>query len=237
MLDYPSFLENVATVRTQIAQACRMAGRLTESVRLMPVTKNHPIEAPQYAHAAGLLSIGENRVQEAVEKQAAQGGTLADLRWELIGHLQSNKAKLALQHFARIQSVDSLDLAVRLNRIWAELSPEAAPFPILLEVNTGEDPRKFGFLADAVPSVLAHICAQCPALYVDGLMTVAPLEGGRAVAQKAFARLRALAEILRDETGLPLPELSMGMSGDLEEAIREGSTMVRVGTALFGERT
>lgn len=235
MVSYDAFLENLSRVRAHIENACRAAGRDAATVRLLPVTKNHPADAPRHVWRAGLRAVGENRVQEAADKKAQ---TLADapLNWELIGHLQSNKARLALTTFARIQSVDSLDLAQRLERIRTELAPAATPFPILLEVNAGEDPGKFGLSVESSPSALEAILKTCPHLRVEGLMTVAPLEGGRPVARRAFAALRALAERLRAQTGCPLPELSMGMSGDLEEAVAEGSTCVRVGTALFGER-
>jgi len=235
MVSYDEFLENLARVHAHIEAACRAAGRKTASVRLLPVTKNHPAEAPLHAWRAGLHAVGENRVQEAADKRA-QTLVEAPLSWELIGHLQSNKARLALGTFTRIQSVDSLDLALRLERIRAEIAPAEPPFPLLLEVNTGEDPNKFGFATQSVESALEGILKSCPHLSVDGLMTVAPLEGGREAARPAFAQLRALAERLRERTGLPLPELSMGMSGDLEEAVAEGATLVRVGTALFGER-
>ncbi len=235
MISYEIFLENLARVRAQIADACRAAGRPADEVRLLPVTKNHPETAPLYAHRAGILSIGENRVQEASAKKEKVGPLAPPLHWELIGHLQSNKAKAALATFERIQSVDSVELAQRLNRIRADIGP--GTFPILLEVNTGEDPNKFGLTTQNTEAAFETILATCPALQIDGLMTVAPLDGGRPVAARAFAALRTLRDALRARTALPLPELSMGMSGDLEEAIREGSTMVRVGTALFGIRT
>ena len=234
MIPYAQFLDNLARVRSQIAEACRSSGRLPEEVALLPVTKNHPEAAPLYAHRAGIDRIGENRVQEAAAKKEKTGVLAPPLHWELIGHLQSNKAKAALSTFERIQSVDSVQLAERLNRIRAETSSE--PFPILLEVNSGEDPNKFGLTVQNTEAALETILNTCQVLRVDGLMTVAPLEGGRCAAARAFAALRELRERLRVHTGLPLHELSMGMSGDLEEAIAEGSTMVRVGTALFGER-
>ncbi len=235
MIAYETFLENLSAVRARIKAACEKAARPISDVALLPVTKTHPEQATLYAHKAGLFTVGENRVQEAAAKKQAVPELAGTLRWELVGHLQSNKAKLALETFSRIQSVDSVALAQRLNRLWLERGQTDA-FAILLEVNTGEDPNKFGFQTQQTAAALEEILSTCPALRVEGLMTVAPLEGGRAVARTAFAALRELRESLQAKFKTPLPELSMGMTDDLEEAILEGSTLIRVGTALFGTR-
>lgn len=196
----------------------------------MPVTKTWGPEVIAWCAAAGLHRVGENRVQEALEKQ--QQAT-ASVGWELIGHLQSNKAKLAVAHFARVQSVDSAKLLRQLDRYAGE---EAKRFSVLLQVNAGDDPAKFGVSVDEAPALLEAALA-CEHLQVDGLMTIAPLDNDDlAVARRCFARLRETRDRLAHDFGTPLPVLSMGMSGDWAEAIAEGSTLIRVGSALFGHR-
>ncbi|HVZ66080.1 MAG TPA: YggS family pyridoxal phosphate-dependent enzyme [Lacunisphaera sp.] len=229
-LEYNAFRERADALCLRLAELCRAAGRNPAEVTLLPVTKTHPPEAAIYVHRYGLKAVGENRVQEAVAKRAAAG--LPDLRWELIGHLQSNKAKLAASQFDRIQSVDSDKLLRALDAAAAEAGRK---LPVLLQVNAGNDPAKFGVEAAAAPRLLDTALA-LPHLQVEGLMTIAPLSDEPAVARRAFARLRELRDELAARSGVPLRELSMGMSADLEAAIAEGSTLVRVGTALFGSR-
>jgi len=209
--------------------ACIRAGRPAAEVRLLAVTKTHPAAAAEYAARYGLRAVGENRVQEGMEKRAQCTMPLA---WELIGHLQSNKAKLAVAHFDRVQSVDS----EKLLRVLAQAAEaQSKTLPVLLQINAGNDPAKFGAeLADA-PRLL-ELALTLPALRVEGLMTIAPLSEDRDVARRTFANLRTIRDTLSAQFGVSLPELSMGMSGDLAEAIAEGSTLVRVGTALFGQR-
>jgi len=229
MISYSTFEQNLKAVQARMTAACHEAGRAPESVQLLPVTKNHPVDAVAYARRAGLSAVGENRVQEA----AAKRGELAEsVRWELIGHLQSNKAKDAVAVFDRIQSVDSLKLLRRLNRFAGEAGKT---LPILLQCNTGEDPNKYGF---RVPEMEAALEAALAAehLQVDGLMTIAPLDDDLEVARAAFKDLRALRDELSKRFKVELPELSMGMTGDLELAIAAGSTQIRVGTALYGSR-
>lgn len=230
MVTYAEFEVRAQAVIARMAAACAQAGRSTASVRLLPVTKTHPVDAALYAVQFGLLAVGENRVQEAAAKRL-QGP--AGLSWELIGHLQSNKAKLAVETFDRIQSVDSADLASRLGRIAGELGKT---LPVLLQVNAGDDPAKFGTDLAGAPALLEAALA-APALKVEGLMTVPPLSDDPDVARRAFQRLRACRDDLATRFGIALPELSMGMSGDLEIAIAAGSTCVRVGSSLYGERT
>jgi len=229
LIAYEEFARRADAVRAQIAAACARAGRDPREVGLLAVTKTQPAAAADYAARYGLAAVGENRVQEAVEKRAQ---TAAAVRWELIGHLQSNKARLAAQHFDRVQSVDSEKLLTHLDRAAAELGKI---LPVLLQVNAGHDPAKFGAeLADA-PRLLELALAQ-KNLHVDGFMTIAPLSPDPAVAQRTFANLRELRDRLAAQTGAPLRELSMGMSGDFADAIAAGSTLVRIGTALFGAR-
>jgi PLP dependent protein len=229
-LDYNQFCFQVEAVRTQIAQACARAGRQPAEVTLLAVTKNHPAAAAEYAARSGLRAVGENRVQEAVEKRAQ---CTAPIAWELIGHLQSNKTKLAVAHFDRIQSVDREKLLPLLDRAAAECGKI---LPVLLQINAGADPDKFGADPADAPRLLELALAQ-PALRVEGLMTIAPLSADPDVARRTFANLRAIRDDLAARFATPLRELSMGMTSDLEAAIAEGSTLVRVGTALFGART
>ena len=229
LIDYDTFRERAAALQQRIAAACQRAGRDPGGVTLLPVTKTHPAAAADYAARAGFLAVGENRVQEAVDKRAQ---TTANLRWELIGHLQSNKARLAAAHFDRIQSVDSEKLLTALNRAAAELGKI---LPVLLQINAGQDPAKFGAEPLAAPRLLELALTQ-PHLQVDGLMTIAPLSDDPAVALRTFANLRSIRDSLVARFGTPLRELSMGMSGDLESAIAEGSTQVRIGAALYGPR-
>jgi hypothetical protein len=228
-ITYDEFCRRADRVRADIAAACAAAGRPPSAVGLLAVTKTHPAAAAEYAARYGLPAVGENRVQEGVEKRAQTG---AAVRWELIGHLQSNKAKLAATHFDRVQSVDREKLLGLLDRAAGELGKI---LPVLLQINAGRDPAKFGAELEDAPRLLATALAQ-PHLQVDGLMTIAPLSDDPAVAVRTFTALRELRDRLAAETGAPLRELSMGMSGDFAAAIAAGSTLVRVGTALYGAR-
>jgi pyridoxal phosphate enzyme (YggS family) len=229
VITYEEFQRRAAAVQSRMQEACRRAGRAPAEVELLAVTKTHPAAAAEYAARLGLRAVGENRVQEGVDKRAE---AQAAIRWELIGHLQSNKAALAVRNFDRIQGVDSEKLLAHLDRAAGEIG---RPLPILLEVNAGGDPAKFGVAPGNAPRLLEAALGR-PNLRVEGLMTIAPLADDPAVAARAFAALRELRDGLAPQFGVPLRELSMGMSGDLEEAIRAGSTLVRVGAALFGER-
>jgi len=237
MLPSPEeFTSRVASLRARITEACRLAGRNPAGVELMAVTKTHPPEAALLAAAAGLRTVGENRVQEGAAKRAACASTAPGLRWELIGHLQSNKSRLAAEGFDRVQSVDSVKLVRHLARAATE---SGRPLAVLLQVNAGNDPAKFGAEPADAPALLEAALAE-PFLRVDGLMTIAPLGGTPEetldLARRTFAALRTIRDDLAARYGRPLPELSMGMTGDLEPAVAAGSTIVRVGTALFGAR-
>jgi pyridoxal phosphate enzyme (YggS family) len=232
-IDYETFCQRLAVVRGRIDAACRAAGRDATTVTLLPVTKTHPPAAAEYVARVGLGAVGENRVQEGAEKRAA---VATPLRWELIGHLQSNKARLAAAHFDRIQSVDSEKLLNHLDRAAGELGRR---LPVLLQVNAGNDPAKFGAEPSDAARLLDAALAR-PHLAVEGLMTIAPLgatpDETAALARRTFANLRRIRDELAAATRAPLRELSMGMTADLELAVAEGSTLVRVGTALFGPR-
>ncbi len=229
-LTFSAFSEHVTEVRARIAEACARAGRNPAEVRLLPVTKTQPAEIVRFVvQHGGFAAVGENRVQEVEEKRPLVGGTL---RWELIGHLQSNKARPAAVLFERIQSVDRAKVLVALDRAAGEQGRRLA---VLLQINAGQDPAKFGAEPEDAPALLEQ-ALQLPHLVVEGLMTIAPLSNDAAVTRRTFARLRELRDALERRCGHSLPELSMGMSGDLDAAIAEGSTLVRVGSALFGAR-
>jgi len=230
MINFNDFKANTEHVLARIAEACKADGRAPDEVQLLAVTKTHPAEAAEYVAQFGLKAVGENRVQEALDKKLL---THAALRWELIGHLQSNKAKLVAEHFDRIQSVDSQKLLSLLDRAASERGRTLA---ILLQINAGRDPAKFGAEIEDAPKLLESALS-CKSLRLDGLMTIAPLSDDPAVAQRTFATLRELRDKFAPQFGVPLRELSMGMSGDLDAAIAAGSTLVRVGTALFGQRS
>lgn len=230
---FEEFVRRAEVIRARINAACVAAGRDPSEVELLAVTKTHPAAAVDYVARHGLRGVGENRVQEGVEKRAQ---TTAAVRWELIGHLQSNKAKLAAQHFDRIQSVDSEKLLNHLDRAAADLG---RTLPVLLQINAGNDPAKFGAEPSDAPRLLESALGR-KNLRVDGLMTIAPLGANEAEtaahAERTFTNLRTLRDDLAARFGVPLRELSMGMTGDFALAVAAGSTLVRVGTALFGPR-
>jgi hypothetical protein len=222
--------ETLPVVRERIARAAAAAGREPRAVRLVAVTKSHPVEAIRAALAAGLEDLGENRVEELEAKVSEIGPDRAT--WHMIGHIQTRKARRAIVAADIIHSVDSLRLAERIARAAED---EGRRVRVLAQVNTSGEGSKTGFALESAPDEV-HEVAELAALDVRGLMTMAPFVDDEAVLTKAFAGLRRLGERLRD-AGAPVgPELSMGMTNDLEIAVREGSTMVRIGTALFGER-
>jgi PLP dependent protein len=231
MIDPQVFNKRLDTLFLRIKQACQKCGRDPSEVMLMAVTKNHPPAAVEMAASGGLICVGENRVQEAADKRPQ---TEAAIRWELIGHLQTNKAKAAVALFDRIQSVDRIKLVRVLQKLVRE-GVKPAPYPILLQVNAGRDPAKFGCEIEEVDELLRSVM-ETPELKVEGLMTIAPLDQPAEAARPTFACLREIRDRLEQEHGIKLPELSMGMTGDLEAAIAEGSTLIRIGTALYGER-
>jgi pyridoxal phosphate enzyme (YggS family) len=222
---------NLASVRDRIAAAERRSGRPAGSVTLIGVVKTLPAEALAAAVALGLTDLGENRVQEAESHQRSVPRAAA--RWHMIGHLQRNKAGRALELFDVFHGIDDLDLANALAQRGARSERRV---PVLLEVNVSGESTKFGVSPEGVAGLAAEV-ERLPALELKGLMTVgAPVERSDQ-ARAGFARLRELRERVARRLGRPLPELSMGMSGDFEVAVEEGATMVRVGTALFGARS
>ena len=222
--------EILAEVRGKIAAACARAGRDPAEVEIVAVTKTHGAETVDEAWRAGLGVVGENKVQEAAWKKPASASGPS---WHLIGHLQSNKVRKALELFDVIHSVDSAKLADRINAVADEIG--ALP-RVLLEVNVSGESSKSGMKPEEVRGALEHIAAHCPRVTVEGLMTMAPFSENPEDARPHFRRLRELRDKMQDALGVVLPRLSMGMSGDYEVAVEEGATWVRLGTVLFGER-
>lgn len=229
-LDVAAFDRAREVVLQRIADACSVAGRDPAEVTLVAVSKTVPPERLRAAVVSGLTTLGENRVQEAADKVPVLPG----VTWHLVGPLQSNKARKAVELFDVIQSVDSVDLGLRLDRLVGEVRP-GTRLPVLLQVNVDDDPAKAGFEVRELASAIDAL-AMCERLDVRGLMTIGRLVAEPEAARPTFRHLREVAEGLR-AGGHPIgPELSMGMSDDYPIAVEEGATIVRVGRALFGER-
>lgn len=224
--------DNLASIRARIRRACDVCGRPPESVRLVAVSKLHPVEQVREAVTAGQLLFGENYVQELVEKSA---GLDSGVTWHLIGHLQSNKVKYLPGIVSMIHTVDRLSLAREIDRQWGDKL--GRPCDILVQVNvSGEESKSGTTMAEAVE--LVRQIATLPFVQVRGLMTMPPFFDNPEEARPYFRELKSLSEQIC-AAGIPrvaMEELSMGMSGDFEVAIEEGATLVRVGTAIFGER-
>lgn len=222
---------NVAALNQRIAQACQRAGRDASEVRLLPVSKNHPASAIAAARDAGITRFGENRVQELVAKSAE----LPDVEFALVGPLQSNKIKHVAERAVEFQALETLKVAAGLDR---RLQGLGRSIDVLVEVNTSGEDSKFGLPHDQVPAFARELAA-FDSLNVRGLMTIAAPGPDMTRVAACFDLLRDLRDQLRDDhvAGSEWPELSMGMSGDFELAIEHGATCVRIGTAVFGERT
>ncbi len=221
-----TFSDRLNTVEQRIAAACEKAGRARESVRLLAVSKTKPPEAVREAADCGVRLFGENKVQEAQIKIPL---CPPHLEWHLIGHLQSNKAKIAANLFNMIHSVDSLKLLEALE------AHAPKTLPVLFQVNVSGEASKSGMCPGEVAELINAV-NQMAKVEVHGLMTIPPFTPDPEKARVHFTKLRELRDQLQEQTGTPLPELSMGMSHDLEIAIEEGSTWVRIGTDLFGGR-
>jgi pyridoxal phosphate enzyme (YggS family) len=227
--------ENIAAVRERLAAAARRAGRSPEEIALMAVSKTHPPERIREAHAAGLRLFGENRVQEFSGKAAALAA-LAEVEWHMIGHLQTNKAGRAAELFAAVDSVDSVKLAEKLDGAARALNNKLS---VLIEINVGGEAAKSGLAPDSHElEELLLAAPQLEALEFRGLMTVPPLAADPSEARPYFRKLRELRDTIstRKLPAIGMNVLSMGMSHDFELAIEEGSTCVRLGSAIFGER-
>ncbi|HYT82869.1 MAG TPA: YggS family pyridoxal phosphate-dependent enzyme [Gemmatimonadales bacterium] len=227
-MSFAALPERLAQVRAEIARRQAAAG-LTHAVTIVAVTKGFGADAVQAALAAGLADIGENRVQEALDKM---DGT-ASARWHLIGHLQRNKAKLVPGRFALVHSLDSLALADELER---RAAAAGASVRVLLQVNVAREAQKSGCAPEEAPALARHIIAGLAHLKLEGLMTLAPFTDDVDVQRRTFRGLRVLRDTIKEE-GLWLPTLSMGMSADYGTAVEEGATVIRLGTVLFGPRT
>ena len=233
MDDTAHLAANLAAIRARIDAACHAAGRDPATVRLLPVSKTVDQARLRQAYAIGMREFGENKVQEAMGKWEAMAD-LPDLRWALIGHLQTNKAKYAARFASEFQALDSLRVAQALD---AQLQKHGRALDVLVQVNTSGEASKFGLAPEDVPAFVRELPA-FSSLRVRGLMTLALFSADAALVRPCFVRLRTLRDRLRQEApdGISMEELSMGMSGDFELAIAEGATTVRVGTAIFGRR-
>ena len=221
--------DNIGRVQAQMAEAATKAVRSIDDVQLVAISKTHPAESVREAHSAGLNLFGESRVQEA---RAKIPELPSSLRWHFVGHLQKNKIRHALPLFELFHSVDSLALAQDIDRVADE---EGMHPRVLLEVNVSGEGSKFGFAPDKLRAEMEALLA-LPRLTIEGLMTIPPLAPEAEDSRRFFAQLRGLRDQLEKEFSISLGELSMGMTNDFGIAIEEGATMVRVGTAIFGER-
>ncbi len=228
------FKRNLAAVRQRIVQACQRVGRDPATVRLLPVSKTIDETRVRASYAAGCRYLGENKVQEAHQKWEAMA-ELQDLRWSVIGHLQTNKAKLVARFASEFQALDSLRVAEALDR---RLQSQGRALDVFVQVNTSGEASKYGLPPDEVPGFIQALPAYT-SLRVRGLMTLAMLSADDLRVRECFVRLRTLRDRLRQDApgGIGMQELSMGMSGDFEIAIEEGATVVRVGQAIYGART
>ena len=217
-------------VKAKIAAACERSHRSIDDVEIIAVTKTHGAEVVDEAWRAGLRMVGENKVQEAAWKRPA---SVSGPEWHLIGHLQGNKVRHALEIFDFIHSVDSIKLADRINFIAEEMGARPR---ILLEVNVSGEKSKSGMRPADVEPAIRHMIESCPRITIEGLMTMAPFSENPEDARPYFRALRELRDQLESRLGIGLPRLSMGMSGDYEVAVEEGATWLRLGTVLFGER-
>jgi len=225
-----SIAANLERVREQIASAAANAGRLADDVELVAITKTHPAEKVREAIQAGQTLFGESRVQEA---RAKIPELLSNIRWHFVGHLQKNKVRQALPLFEMLHSVDSLALAQDINRI----AQEEGLYPrVLLEVNVAGEGSKFGFEPNRLPEQMETLLA-LPRLSIEGLMCIPPLAVESENSRRFFVQVRELRDSLEKEFNVKLPRLSMGMTQDFSIGIEEGATLVRVGTAIFGERS
>ena len=224
-----SIAENLERVREQITQATAKAGRAVNEIELVAITKTHPAEKVREAVEAGHSVFGESRVQEA---RAKIPELPSNLRWHFVGHLQKNKIRHALPLFELFHGVDSLALAQEMNRIAAEDGERPR---LLLEVNVAGEGSKFGFKAETLRAEIGSLLA-LPRLLIEGLMCIPPLAEEAEVSRKFFVQLRELRDSLEKEFDVTFPHLSIGMTQDFSIAVEEGATLVRVGTAIFGER-
>jgi pyridoxal phosphate enzyme (YggS family) len=225
-----SLARRLGEVRARIEAACRACGRDPATVELVAVSKTHPAASVREAVAAGQRAFGENRVQEVAKKARELGGV--DLAWHMIGSVQTNKVRDLLA-VRRLELLHSLDREKLADHLQAELDERGAALPVLLQVNATGEAQKHGVEPERAAELARHVLALAPRLALRGLMAMGPLDGDPA---PVFARVASLRERLREDLGLELPVLSLGMTEDLEAAIAAGSTLVRVGSGVFGPR-
>ena len=226
-------LHNYQVLRERIDSACAKAGRSRDSVRLLAISKFHPVEAIETVAEAGQIDFGENYVQEAEVKKRRLASAFPDLRWHMTGHVQRKKAAQVAGNYALVHTLDSIALADGMEK---KLLSENAFQPVLIEVNIAGEEQKAGIPIADLEKFGTHILEDCPHLQLRGLMCLPPVYDSGEKARPFFARLRELRDGLEKNLQHPLPELSMGMSGDFPWAIMEGATIVRIGTDIFGPR-
>ncbi len=223
--------DNLKRINDSMVEAAVGCGRAAEEVRLVAVTKTYSVDEIAEAVRCGVKQIGENRAQELEEKRCLWQAP--PITWRFIGHLQTNKVRKAVEFASAVDSVDSVRLARALSRAAEE---RGLVLPVLMEVNTSGEESKHGVPPSRAEPLVEVLLRECPGLRLDGLMTIGPLTEDETAVRRAFAMLRTMRDEFARSYGVPLGELSMGMSGDFELAIKEGSTMVRIGSAIFGRR-
>jgi len=238
MTNFSHISDNIDRIRNQVAEAAARSGRSPEDITLVAVTKTYPVDFVVAAFHSGIIDAGENRIQEALPKIDALSNdlSLSQMKWHLIGHLQSNKAKQAVQNFDLIHSVDSVKLATEISRHADSLK---RIMPILLQVNVSGEGTKSGLEPDNLQESLEEILSTCPHVMIEGFMTMAPF-GTPEEARPSFKGLHIIRERINTKISHPRytgKHLSMGMSNDFQVAIEEGSTMVRIGSSIFGRRS
>ncbi len=231
-IDAHRVAERFNTLEKRIRGACRQANRAPDEVKLIAVTKGFPPEVFRVSSGLGLDRVGENRVREAVSRKDALGSLASEFEWHMVGHVQSNKVKYLLGEFQLIHSLDRESL---LNELQKRLKRTNSTQSVLMQVNTSGEASKYGINPESAHELFEKV-RSASQLSIEGLMTMAPYTEDETVLRNTFASCRELRNELEESSDVELPELSMGMTNDYPQAIREGSTMVRIGRGLFGER-
>lgn len=233
MTDSIRLSQNYHQLEDKLRQTCIKYGRKRDDITLVAVSKFHPAGDIAAVAENGQVDFGENYVQEALEKQSELKDSWPNLRWHMIGHVQSRKAAQIAGNFALVHSLDSEKLADAFEK---KLAEKKLVQRVLIEVNIADEPQKSGIMISELENLARHVMASCPSLKLEGLMCLPPVFDSGMAARPYFAKLRQLRDSLSAATGLVLAELSMGMSGDFEAAIAEGASIVRIGTDIFGPR-
>ena len=235
MICADELIERYNIIKQKIINACNVCSRSYDEVKLVAVSKFYPFKAIEILALAGHKDFGESYVQEAMEKQKeySECGKLLDINWHMIGHVQSRKAVTVSGNFDLVHSVDSKKLASTFEK---HLEKQNITQNILLEVNVGSESQKSGIACEQLPELIEFILEKCPHLILKGLMCIPPVFDAGDKARPYFAKLRQLRDDMNLRFKIALPDLSMGMSGDFEQAIAEGATIIRIGTKIFGPR-